>query len=123
MLHAAGQSGNRIFEAARRMSEDTDTHRWGIGADYDQYLIQPDPLKPHVLTCVVKQVPIDVLSEIKNAVMGGDPEHAPQFDLSNEGIRLSTSGGHLDQMAATLEDLQEQIMSGEIDVSERIASE
>ncbi|MFQ5968572.1 MAG: BMP family ABC transporter substrate-binding protein, partial [Acidimicrobiia bacterium] len=123
VLHAAGQSGNRIFEAARRMSEDTDTHRWGIGADYDEYLIQPDQLKPHVLTSVVKQVPIDVLLEIKNAVMSGDPQQAPQFDLSNEGVRLSTSGGHLEGVAATLEDLQEQIMSGEIDVSESAPSE
>lgn len=123
VFHAAGQSGSRIFEAARRMSEDTDTYCWGIGADFDEYLTQPDSLRPHVLTSIVKQVPIDVFLKIKNAVMTGDPEQAPRFDLSNQGVRLSTSGGHLDLMATTLEDLRNQIISGHINVSERIASE
>ena len=122
VAHAAGLSGNRIFEAARRFTKSSNIHCWGIGADEDQYLIQPESLKPHVLASILKQVPIDVFLAIKGAVIRGEPERAPQFDLSNGGIRLSTRGGHLDEAEAMLQELRQQIISGQIDLSERITS-
>lgn len=121
VMHAAGLSGSGIFEAARRMSRDTETHCWGIGVDFDEYLVQPDSLRQHVLTSVVKQVPIDVFLDLKTTVVNGNPEEAPRFDLSNEGIRLSTSGGHLDSISANLEELRDQIISGDVSVSEGTA--
>lgn len=115
VLNAAGLSGGRIFEAARRMSEDTDTRRWGIGVDVDGYLVQEASLRPYILASIVKQIPIDVYKELKDAVTSDNVQDAPHFDLSNKGIRFATTGGGLDRHLGTLASLQKQIVAGAVD--------
>lgn len=117
VLHAASRSGARIFEAARRASEDTGEYRWGIGVDRDEYLIQSDSLRPHVLSSVVKQVPATVYTQIKSAVLSGGDSAAPSFDLANEGVRLATAGEHLDPFWEELAEVREQIIVGSIEVA------
>jgi hypothetical protein len=119
VAHAAGESGRRVFEAAQCRSEETGRHCWGVGADYDEYLTQPEPFRPHVLTSVVKQVPIDVFAEIKRAILRGEPDRAPELGLETQGIRLSTSGGHLDPLAPSLRELRQRIISGDLGLGER----
>lgn len=110
VFHAAGASGHRIFEIARRVTEDTGIHRWVIGVDFDEYRDVEEHLRPHVLASVRKQVPIDVYREIKKAVAEGRIEEAPRFGLANGGISLATSGGHLDHLLDALREVEEEII-------------
>ncbi len=103
VFHAAGgSSGHRIFEMARRVTEDTGMQRWVIGVDFDEYRDLEEHLRPHVLASVRKQVPMAVYRQIKHAVAEGRAEAAPWFDLANGGLTLATSGGHIDHLAADL---------------------
>jgi basic membrane protein A len=110
IFHAAGSSGSRIFEMARRVSEDTGVHRWVIGVDFDEYQDLEEHLHPHVLCSIRKQVPIAVFREIKRAVAENRLDEAPRFDLSNGGLALATTGGHVDHLAEELESIRAGII-------------
>ncbi len=110
IFHAAGHSGRRIFEIARRATEDTGTHRWVIGVDFDQYRDVDEPLRPHVLTSIRKQVPIEVFRQIKHAVAQDRVESSPWFNLANGGLALARSGGHIDHLADHVAEARAEII-------------
>jgi basic membrane protein A len=111
IFHAAGGSGHRMFEIARRVTEDTGVHRWVIGVDFDEYQDVEEHLRPHVLASIRKQVPMSVYREIKRAVAEGRIDDAPWFDLSNGGMSLATTGGHVDHLAAEIEAARADIIA------------
>ncbi len=111
IFHAAGHSGSRMFEIARRVTEDTGTHRWVIGVDFDQYRDVDAALRPHVLASIRKQVPTDVFRQIKQAVAAGRVDEAPWFDVANGGLAVATSGGHIDHLASVLESARAEIIA------------
>ncbi len=112
---AAGGSGTGVFQAASEVSGRTGTKVWGIGVDSDQYNLVEEPLKPFVLTSMLKRVDVAVYETIRAYVEDGS---APSqvFDLESEGVGYATSGGFVDDIASQLDDLGEQIIAGEIEV-------
>lgn len=109
VYHAAGGSGNGVFQAA------AEAKKWVIGVDSDQYLTATEDQKPYVLTSMLKRVDVSVFETIK-AFQTGELAAGPQvFDLSVDGVGYSTEGGHVEDVDA-IEALKQQIIDGEIEV-------
>lgn len=106
---AAGGSGAGTIEAAVAAG------KWAIGVDSDQYLTASnDEQRARILTSMLKRVDVAVFETIK-AVNAGDKTGGPKtFNLANDGVGYSKSGGYVDDIAAQLDDLKAKIVSGEI---------
>jgi basic membrane protein A len=108
---AAGGSGAGTIEAA------VEAGKWAIGVDSDQYLTAGnDEQKKVILTSMLKRVDVAVFETIK-AVKGGDTSGGIKvFDLTNDGVGYSTSGGYIDEFKDQLEALKKDIIDGKITV-------
>ena len=106
-----------VFEAARQESRSGDRHVWAIGVDVDMYDPAPeDPYHPYILTSMVKRLDAAVyalLEEHSNGTLRMGLRH---FDLENGGVGITYSGGYLDEFRSRLEALEEDIVSGAIEV-------
>jgi len=108
---AAGGSGAGTIEAA------IEAGKWAIGVDSDQYLTSGDEAAQAViLTSMIKRVDVAVFETIKASVEGDTSGGIKMFDLSNDGVGYSTSGGYLDDVASQLEEIKAKIVAGEIEV-------
>lgn len=108
---AAGGSGAGTIEAA------VEAGKWAIGVDSDQYLTASnDEQKARILTSMLKRVDVAVFETMKAACEGDTAGGIKVFDLSNDGVGYSTSGGYVDDIAAQLDELKAKIVSGEITV-------
>jgi basic membrane protein A len=65
---------------------------------------------------VRRQVPSAAYQAIKAAVAAGEPDAAPRFDLANEGVGLSRTGGQIDGLEHELDAVRADIVAGRIDV-------
>ena len=109
---AAGGSGAGTIQAA------IEAGKWAIGVDSDQYLTSGDDeaAKAVILTSMLKRVDVAVFETIK-AVKDGDTSGGIKvFNLSNDGVGYSTSGGYIDAFVEQLEEIKAKIVSGEITV-------
>lgn len=108
---AAGGSGAGTIEAAIAAG------KWAIGVDSDQYLTAGTPeAQAVILTSMLKRVDVAVFETIK-AVNDGDTSGGIKvFDLSNDGVGYSTSGGYIDAFVAQLDEIKAMIVAGEITV-------
>ena len=108
---AAGGSGAGTIEAA------IEADKWAIGVDSDQYLTAGTPeAQAHILTSMIKRVDVSVFETIKAASEGTPFAGVKMFDLSNDGVGYSTSGGYLDDIVADLDAIKAKIVAGEITV-------
>ena len=108
---AAGGSGAGTIEAA------IEAGKWAIGVDSDQYLTSGDETaQAHILTSMIKRVDVAVFETIKASVNGDKSGGIKMFDLSNDGVGYSTSGGYLDDVVDQLEEIKAKIVAGEIEV-------
>ena len=108
---AAGGSGAGTIEAA------VEAGKWAIGVDSDQYLTASnDEQKARILTSMLKRVDVAVYETMKAACEGDTAGGIKVFDLSNDGVGYSTSGGYVDDIAGQLDELKAKIVSGEITV-------
>ncbi len=118
VYHAAGGSGNGLFEAAKERSDSSDSKVWAIGVDSDQYNLVDDELKEYILTSMIKRVDVAVYNII-NDRNSGDFQGGMTpvvYDLSVDGVGYSTSGGFVDDIVDELEAAKADIISGEIQV-------
>lgn len=117
VYHAAGGSGTGVFQAAKESST-ADKKVWAIGVDSDQYESVGDAtLQPFILTSMEKHVNVAVFDTIKAFVDGTMQAGTVQvFDLMNDGVGYSTSGGFVDDIADQLDELKQQIIDGTITV-------
>jgi basic membrane protein A and related proteins len=111
---AAGASGNGAIQAISQR------HKWAIGVDSDQYKIASlAPYKSVILTSMVKDAGVAVYDFIKS-VHDGKPESGVQtHDVTDNGIRYSTSNPVFANDKAIIDKLQaakQKIVSGEIKV-------
>jgi basic membrane protein A len=112
IFHAAGGSGGGLFEAAQATP-----NVWAIGVDSDQYLTADPAVQSKILTSMIKRVDVAVFNAIKSFKEGTLKAGVERFDLSNDGIGYSTSGGFLKPEVVTqLDDLKQQIVAGTIEV-------
>jgi len=121
VYHAAGQTGLGVFQAVKEANDAGNTV-WAIGVDSDQGSPDnkgvPNEVKPYILTSMLKRVDVAV-EETINAVNDGTFAAGVQvFDLARDGVGYSVTGGHIDDIVTQLDELKEQIISGEITVPE-----
>jgi basic membrane protein A len=114
VYHAAGGSGNGLFQAAKEYSDAEGSKVWAIGVDSDQYLTVDPEIQPYILTSMLKRVDVAVFSTIQAQVDGTFVSGENLFDLSVDGVGYSITGGFIDDIVTELEDYKEKIISGEI---------
>jgi basic membrane protein A len=108
---AAGGSGAGTIEAA------IEAGKWAIGVDSDQYLTAGSPeAQAVILTSMLKRVDVAVFETIKAVSEGDKTGGIKVFDLTNDGVGYSTSGGYIDEFVEQLEEIKAAIVSGEITV-------
>ena len=108
---AAGGSGAGTIEAA------IEAGKWAIGVDSDQYLTAGSPeAQAVILTSMLKRVDVAVFETIKAVSEGDKTGGVKVFDLTNDGVGYSTSGGYIDEFVDQLEEIKAAIVSGEITV-------
>jgi basic membrane protein A len=113
VYHAAGQTGNGVFEAASEAGEPGSV--WAIGVDSDQYLTASPAVQPYILTSMLKRVDVSVFETIKAETEGAFAPGVNVFDLSVDGVGYATSGDFLSaETIAALEDFKAQIIAGDI---------
>ena len=116
IYHAAGGTGLGLFEAAKTFSDESGSKVWAMGVDSDQYLLVDESLADHIMTSMIKSVNVSVFETIK-AVNDGTFTGGPvTFDLSNDGVAYSTTGGFIDDIVGDLDDYKAKIISGAISV-------
>ena len=111
VFHAAGGSGEGVFEAA------VEAGQRAIGVDSDQYLSASPEQQAVIMTSMLKRVDNAVECYIEDFA-AGDLEGGSDIlnDLETGGIALSTSGGFIDDIQDVIEDYRQQIIDGDIEV-------
>jgi basic membrane protein A len=65
---------------------------------------------------MLKRVDVAVFETIKAVSEGDKTGGIKVFDLTNDGVGYSTSGGYIDEFVEQLEEIKAAIVSGEITV-------
>jgi basic membrane protein A and related proteins len=108
---AAGGSGKGVFEAAKADG------KLGIGVDSDQYNQAPlASVKDVIMTSALKRVDNAVFAYVEGQTNGKPLTGTQVFDLKNDGVGYSTSGGMVDDIKSKLDDYRQQIIDGKITV-------
>jgi basic membrane protein A len=111
VFHAAGGSGEGVFEAA------VEAGTRAIGVDSDQYLSASPEQQAVIMTSMLKRVDNAVEGYIRDfaddSIEGGTDI---VNDLETEGVGLSTSGGYIDDIQDVIEDYRQQIIDGSVTV-------
>jgi hypothetical protein len=110
---AAGDSGRGALLAAEEAST-PDLPRWVIGVDTDWALTEEHATR--VLGSVVKRLDV-AMEDITRDVLAGELESGfRRSGLADGWVELSRRGGHLDPLAAELDELRDAIADGTIEV-------
>ena len=109
---AAGASGTGAFDAAVTAGDG----KWAIGVDSDQYLTATAAQKPHILTSALKRVDTATFDFIKSVNDGTPATSYTTYDLKNDGVGYSTSGGFVDDIKSVIDGYKAKIISGDIKV-------
>jgi basic membrane protein A len=112
VYHASGASGSGVFQAAAEAGDG----KWAIGVDSDQYLTAPADQKSHILTSALKRVDVATYDFIKSVNDGKPDTGYVTYDLKNNGVGYSTSGGFVDDIKSKIDDYAAKIKSGQIKV-------
>jgi basic membrane protein A len=92
-----------------------------IGVDSDQYETAAPDVKDVILTSMLKKVDVAVF-DFLSSVAEGEVEAGPRvYDLEQGGVDYSTSGGGVDDIKGQLDELKQQIIAGEIEVTDPTA--
>ncbi len=113
MFHAAGLSGNGVFESA--IAND----KLAIGVDSDQYLTASSKEKPHILTSSLKRVDVATFDFLKAFDDGTTKAGFDVYDLKRDGVGYATSGGFVDDIKDQLEAAKQAVVAGEITVPKK----
>ncbi|MGY1753190.1 BMP family lipoprotein [Blastococcus sp. SYSU D01042] len=111
VFHAAGGSGEGVFEAA------VEAGQRAIGVDSDQYLSASPDQQAVIMTSMLKRVD-NAVEEYLTSFADDSLEPGTDIlnDLSTEGVGLSDSGGYIEDIQDVVEDFRQQIIDGDIEV-------
>lgn len=120
---AAGGSSLGVIEAATELSVGA-RHLWAIGVDSDKYetvatlpgTVDAGGWRRHILTSVVLRFDRVVYAALATFVRDAFRAGVQYYDLANDGVELSYSGGYLDTLRSELEGLRRAVVDGEVDV-------
>ena len=107
---AAGGSGAGVFLAAKA------ANKLAIGVDSDQALTADAAVKSVIITSALKRVDTAVYLFLKDYASGKKDSGTQVFDLKNDGVGYSTTGGQMDDIKTKLEAIKADIISGKITV-------
>lgn len=110
VFHAAGKSGLGVFQAATSAGDG----KWAIGVDSDQYLTAPKNQKSHILTSSLKRIDTSVFDEVKRFKDKTLKSGFVTYNLKNDGVGYSKSGGFVDDISGKIDAAGAKIKSGEI---------
>ncbi|WAZ25670.1 BMP family ABC transporter substrate-binding protein [Streptomyces cinnabarinus] len=113
VYQAAGLSGPGVFDAAREAGG------LAVGVDVDEYRTAAPEVRDVILTSMVKRLDLAVRRTIVDSHRGDFRPGEIPFDLANNGVGYTTSGGHADDVVPRLEALKAQIVAGRIRVPAR----
>ncbi|MCZ0203830.1 BMP family lipoprotein [Streptomyces achromogenes] len=109
---AAGSSGNGAIEAVAGKKG-----AWAIGVDSDQYNVPGlAKYKNSILTSMVKNVDLGVYDFVKSVHDGKPLSGTHTYALAQDGVKLSPSGGFIDDIQAKLDAAKKKIVDGSIKV-------
>jgi basic membrane protein A len=111
VFHAAGGSGEGVFEAA------VEAGQRAIGVDSDQYQNASPDQQAVIMTSMLKRVD-NAVEEYLNSFADDSIEGGTDIlnDLSTEGVGLSESGGYIDDIQDVIADFRQQIIDGDVEV-------
>ena len=110
IYQVAGGSGTGVFQAASAAEAKA------IGVDSDQYNSADASIKAVIISSMLKRVDNAVFDFVERVSKDQFKAGAHNWDLKNDGVGYSTSGGAIDDIKAQVEDLKAKIISGEITV-------
>jgi basic membrane protein A len=113
VYQAAGGSGGGVFEAAKA------ANAMAIGVDSDQAKTAAEDVRDVIITSMLKKVDVAVFDLIKSVTEDAFKAGEVVYDLKKDGVGYSTTGGHVDDIKAQLEDYKAKIVSGEITVPDK----
>ena len=113
VYHAAGASGTGVFKAAAA------DKKMAIGVDSDQAKTAEAGLRSVILTSMVKNVDVAVFDYIKAATTGENKAGNIVYDLKQDGVGYSTTGGRVDDIKDKLEGYKKDIIDGKVTVPEK----
>jgi basic membrane protein A and related proteins len=113
VYQAAGGSGGGVFEAAKA------ANAMAIGVDSDQAKTAAEDVRDVIITSMLKKVDVAVFDFIKSVTEDAFKAGEVVYDLKKDGVGYSTTGGHVDDIKAQLEDYKAKIVSGEITVPDK----
>ncbi|MDQ4039612.1 MAG: BMP family ABC transporter substrate-binding protein [Actinomycetota bacterium] len=110
VYQAAGGSGGGVFEAA------SEAGAFAIGVDSDQAVTADPAVAGVIITSMLKNLNVAVYEYLKS-FQEGDVQAGPvTFDLANDGVGYSTTGGAIDDIVEQVDGFKQQIIDGEITV-------
>ncbi len=107
---AAGGSGSGVFEAA------SDAGGFAIGVDSDQAVTADPAVADVIITSMLKNLDVAVSGFLDDFINGDVAAGEQVFDLANDGVGYSTTGGHIDDIVDQVDAFKQQIVDGEITV-------
>jgi len=110
LYQAAGGSGGGVFEAA------SEAGAFAIGVDSDQAVTADPAVAGVIISSMLKNLNVAVY-EFLSAFVGDEAQSGEViFDLSNDGVGYSTTGGAIDDIVEQVDGFKQQIIDGEIEV-------
>lgn len=120
IYHSAGAAGNGVFSQAKDLKQnDPDRDVWVIGVDRDQHEEGAIGDENVTFTSMVKRVDISV-QEVSDLGLNGEfpGGEVIEFGLEDEGVSIATTNDEAltDEIIVEVEDWEELIMNGDVDV-------
>jgi basic membrane protein A len=114
IFHAAGMSGNGLFQAAKENST------YAFGVNTNQNTVDPD----HIAGSMIKKVDVAAYEAIKSVVNGSFSPGTRVLSMADGGVDLITEGSNVKVSADVtqkLDELRGKIASGEIVVPSTVS--
>jgi basic membrane protein A len=111
-----------VFQAAVDFTASEGRHVWAIGVDADQYetvtslpgATNARAWQQHILTSVLKGIDTMTYAVLAEYAEGTFTPGIWNWGLASGANGISYSGGYIDDLRPTLEDLEAKIIAGEI---------
>lgn len=109
IFHAAGMSGNGLFQAAK------ENKTIAFGVNLNQNEVEPDV----IAGSMIKNVDVEAYEAVKSVVEGNFKGEVIKLGLKENGVDFVTEGSNIiipDEVKKNIEEAKEKIINGEIKV-------
>ena len=114
VFHAASQTGDGVFDAARERSVSTGRQHWAIGSDTDQYLYASFENRPYILTSITKQIDQAIVIAIQDYLAGNLETGVRTISVADGVVDYGAGADGLARIADRLDDLKKDLAGGTI---------